>query len=56
MVKYPKQADIERMNKKIELTKHTVISRSVAYDGILKSHQEFCASILVIVDQRNGGA
>ena len=39
--------------KKTELTKHTVISCSVACDGILKSRQEFCASILVIVDRHD---
>ena len=42
--------------KKIELTKHVVIIRSAACDGILKSRQEFCASILVIVEQRDGEA
>ena len=36
-----------------KLTKHAVISRSVACGGILKSHQEFCASILVILDRRD---
>ena len=37
-----------------KLTKHAVISHSVMCDGILKAHQEFCASILVIVDRCDG--
>ena len=39
-----------------KLTNHAVISRSVACDRILKAHQELCASILVIVDRRDGEA
>ena len=40
-------------NNCFKLEKHAVISRSVACDGILKAHQEFCASILVIVDRHD---
>ena len=49
------KASRHRVNedKKIKLTKHAVISRSVACYGILKAHQDFCASILVIVDRRD---
>ena len=49
------QTSSEWINK-FELTKHAVISHSVACDGILKSHQEFCASVLVIVDRSDGEA